>query len=196
LVRAAGRRAWLAALSFLLSGAALAQPRTDAPPARAQVCAGCHGDGGVSRTPGIPSIAGQPRIFLENLLVLVREGVRGTETMQKVMSGATDPEIIALAKHFAAQPPRAAPGKTDPPLARRGRQLAAKLRCGVCHLKDFSGQQQVPRLAGQREDYLLPVMRALRDNPPQGVDTQMSAVLYGVPDADLRALAHFLARRP
>jgi cytochrome c553 len=196
LVRAAGRRAWLAALSFLLSGAALAQPRTDAPPARVQVCAGCHGEGGVSRTPGIPSIAGQPRIFLENLLVLVREGVRGTETMQRIMSGATDPEIIALAKHYAAQPPRAAPGKTDPALAKRGRQLAAKLRCGVCHLKDFSGQQQVPRLAGQREDYLLPVMRALRDNPPPGVDTQMSAVLYGVPDADLRALAHFLARRP
>ena len=172
----------------------MAQPAGDTPPERVQVCTGCHGPDGVSRIPGIPSIAGQPKIFIENLLVLVREGVRGTETMQKIMNGATDREIIALAKHFSALPARAAPGATDGPLLKRGRVVAAKLRCGICHLKDFSGQQQIPRLAGQREDYLVPTMLAYRDNPPSGVDTQMSAVLYGVPDADIRALAHFLAR--
>jgi len=194
LVRPTGRRAGLAVLLFLLHGTAPAQPPGETLPERVQACTGCHGSDGVSRIPGIPSIAGQPKIFLENLLVLVREGVRGTETMQKIMHGATDREIIALAKHFSALPARRAPGATDAALVKRGRRVAAKLRCGICHLKDFSGQNQVPRLAGQREEYLVSIMVALRDKPPPGMDTQMSAALYGVSDADIRALAHYLAR--
>jgi cytochrome c553 len=37
-------------------------------------------------------------------------------------------------------------------------------------------------------------MSLFRDAPPPGGDTLMSAALYGVSDADIRALAHFLAR--
>ena len=187
-----GRWAWLAAL-FLLSGPVAGQTREPLA-ARVEACAGCHGEGGNSQTPGNPSIAGQPKIYIENLLVLVREGMRGSEAMQGVMRGMSDKEIIAVAKHFSAMPARAAPGETDSALAKRGRVLAAKLRCGICHLQDFSGQQQVPRLAGQREEYLVSIMLAFRDNPPPGVDTQMSAALYGISDADIRAMAHYLAR--
>jgi cytochrome c553 len=37
-------------------------------------------------------------------------------------------------------------------------------------------------------------MRAYRDGNRKGGDTIMAAALYGVSDADIRALAHFLAR--
>jgi cytochrome c553 len=37
-------------------------------------------------------------------------------------------------------------------------------------------------------------MRAYRDGKRTGGDTIMAATLYGVSDADIRALAHFLAR--
>jgi cytochrome c553 len=191
LKRTTGRWAWLAAL--LLSGAALAQP-PGAPGERVKVCAGCHGAGGNSPTPGVPSIAGQPRVFLENMLVLMREGLRGSAVMQGMVRGVSDQEIVALARHFSALPAHPAAGEADAALAKRGRQLVGKLRCSVCHLKDLSGQQQVPRLAAQREDYLVSTMTAFRDNPPPGADTQMTAVLFGVPDADIRALAHFLSR--
>lgn len=67
------------------------------------------------------------------------------------------------------------------------------MRCGVCHVPDFSGQNQVPRLAGQREDYLNAELRAYRNDERKGGDTMMASVLYGVSDADLKALAHFLA---
>jgi cytochrome c553 len=87
-----------------------------------------------------------------------------------------------------------ATGRADPVLMKQGDELAKKLRCGVCHLSDFRGQNQMPRLAGQREEYLLSEMRAYRDNKRPGGDTQMSAVLYGVTDADISALAHLLAR--
>jgi cytochrome c553 len=61
-------------------------------------------------------------------------------------------------------------------------------------LPDFSGRAQIPRLAAQREEYLDDIMRTFRDAPPPGSDTLMNAALYGVSDADIRAMAHFLAR--
>jgi cytochrome c553 len=190
--RCAGRWAWLAAL--LLSCAAHGQ-LPEALAERVKSCAACHGADGNSPTTGVPSIAGQPRVFLETQLVLTREGMRGAEVMQGLLRGLKDPEIIAIAKHFAELPARAAPtGATDAALVKRGRRLAAKLRCGICHLKDYSGQQQIPRLAGQREEYLRDTLIAFRDHPRPGGDTQMSAVLYGVSNDDIKALAHFLAR--
>jgi cytochrome c553 len=39
-------------------------------------------------------------------------------------------------------------------------------------------------------------MLAYRDNRRAGGDTIMAAALYGVPDADIRALAHYLSRLP
>jgi cytochrome c553 len=82
----------------------------------------------------------------------------------------------------------------DTGLAKTGSQKAKELRCGVCHLSDFRGQNQIPRLAGQREAYLEAEMRAYRDGKRTGGDTIMAAVLYGVSDADIKALAHFLSR--
>lgn len=188
----AGRRAWLAAL-FVIAGPAFGQS-PGALAERLKGCAACHGADGNSQLSGVPSIAGQPKVFLETQLVLTREGLRGTAVMQNVVRGLRDPEITAIATHFAALPARAAPGRTDAALAKRGQQLAGKHRCGICHVKDFRGQQQVPALAGQREEYLVSIMIAFRDNPPPGSDTQMSAALYGVSDADIAAMAHFLAR--
>ena len=68
--------------------------------------------------------------------------------------------------------------------------------CGSCHLPDYRGQQQVPRLANQPEDYLVAAMKAYRDNKRTGTDTSMNAVLYRVSDSDIQALAHFLAHQP
>ena len=67
--------------------------------------------------------------------------------------------------------------------------------CGSCHLPDYRGQRQVPRLANQREDYLVAAMKAYRDNKRAGTDTSMNAVLYRVRDGDIQALAHYLAHQ-
>ena len=71
---------------------------------RAQLCAACHGDDGNSTNPQIPSIAGQPKLFLENQLILFREELRKSEQMAPVVKGMKDPEIIKLAEHFSKLP--------------------------------------------------------------------------------------------
>ena len=162
-----------------------------------EICITCHGPGGNSASPAIPSIAGQPKLFIENQLVLIREELRPSPQMLPVVKGMNDAEITRLAEHFSKLPAKSAEtGKADPRLAQRAIERARVLRCGACHLADFKGQKQVPRLAAQREEYLAAEMRAYRDNKRKGGDTIMAAALYGVSDADIDALAHFMSRLP
>ena len=187
-----GRRAgrWALATALFLVFAASAQDRL-------ALCAGCHGADGNSTVAGTPSLAGQPKVFLETQLVLFREELRRSPQMRPAVAGLTDREITRLADHYSRLHARGAPdGPADPAQVNRGKALAQNLHCGSCHLPDFRGQKQMPRLAAQREDYLVESMLAYRDNRRSGGDTIMAAALYGVSDADIRALAHYLARLP
>ena len=187
-------RRWRALLfaTFFFSSASIAAPSAGA----IAGCEACHGKGGNSQTPATPSIAGQPATFLVNQLIFFREGLRASPVMQGVAKGIKDKEATELAEHFAASPVQVvSPGAAEPKLEARGRQLVEAMHCGQCHLPTFRGRAQMPRLAGQREDYLVETMRAYRDGKRTGADTTMSEVLYGVGDADIRALGHFLARR-
>jgi cytochrome c553 len=160
---------------------------------RIQQCGFCHGEDGNSKTKNLPSLAGQPEFFILNQLFLMREGVRVVETMTPYVRDLKDVEIEALARHFAAQEPKAAEEKPDPELSRRGRELAIGLRCASCHLPNLAGRQQMPRLARQRVDYLIYSMKEFRDNKRSGADTLMSNVVAGLSDEDLTALAHYAA---
>lgn len=197
-VALSSRRGWkrgplLLAALFLSPLAAFAQ--APAAPEKVKLCETCHGPGGNSTTPMIPSIAGQPVPFLENQLVYFREQLRHAPVMQGIAQGMKDEEIVALARHFAAQK-AAVVEKTpaDGALAARAAAIAGERHCGQCHLERFQGREQMPRLAGQREDYLFDTMKAQRDGTRTGADTTMTEVLGGLSDADLKALAHHLAR--
>lgn len=187
-------RRWRAAVAgfVLAAGGALAQAQP-APP-QAALCMACHGPQGNSQIPTTPSLAGQPKLFIENQLVLIREGLRVVPEMKGMLDGMKDAEIVALAGFFAAQKPvAAATGTANDATYARGQALAQRMLCGSCHLPDFSGREQIPRLAGQHETFLLQSMKEFRDRPGPGRDTIMAASLYGLKDNDLADLAHFLA---
>jgi cytochrome c553 len=183
-----------AALLWLATGATGAFAQSIAP--RLAQCAACHGADGNSQIKDFPSLAGQPRVFLENQLVMIREGMRDIPAMKGSLDGVSDADITALAQHYASLPVKSTPGPQNTAWLERGRQLASDMRCGICHLPNYQGREQMPRLAGQREDYLLHSMRQFRSNQAVGRDTLMAAALYGVSDQDLQAMAHFLARTP
>ena len=181
-----GRWALLAALFI---SAAHAQA-----PASTASCAACHGPDGNSAIAGTPSIAGQPKIFLENYLVMTREGIRGTPVMQALLKGVPDTSIVAMAKHFSALKATGLKEPVDQKLFNRGKDIAAKNRCASCHEKSYHGREQMPRLAGQREEFLAEVMLQYRQNKRAGGDTIMAASLYGIAEADFKALAHYFSR--
>lgn len=164
-----------------------------AAPERAEFCGACHGERGISEMENIPSLAGQPEVFLTLQMILFREGIRRTEAMNAAMDGVADSEIEALARWFAALPAPTPPAGADAERVARGKALSAEHRCGVCHLPDYAGQNQVPRLAGQRQDYLLHAMLDYQAGTRQGTDTTMQGVLHALSAGDLGDLAHYLA---
>lgn len=163
------------------------------PPQRLELCEACHGPQGNSSNPRIPALAGQPKIFLENQLVLIREGLRDIAQMKGTLDGLADADLTVLAQYFAAQTPQPPVGAVDTVRFERGRALAHSMLCGTCHLPDYKGREQMPRLAGQHERFLRTVMEEYRDHPGPGRDTVMTNALYGLKDEHLDDLAHFLA---
>lgn len=162
-------------------------------PQRLELCVACHGPQGNSTNPQIPSLAGQPKIFLENQLVLIREGLRDIPQMKGSLDGLQDADLTVLAQYFAAQTPRPPVGPVEAERYARGQALARSMLCGTCHLGNYEGREQIPRLAGQHERFLREVMEEYRDKPGPGRDTAMSAALYGLNNQHLDDLAHFLA---
>jgi cytochrome c553 len=159
-----------------------------------KVCSACHGNDGNSVMVGSPSLAGQPKVFIEHQLVMIREGLREIAMMKGQLNGISDAQIVAIAKHYSALPVQSEPGERNLVLYDRGQLLAKQALCGTCHLPNYVGREQIPRLAAQREDYLLHTMRQFKNNQATGRDTIMAASLHGIPDDDLKALAHYFAQ--
>jgi cytochrome c553 len=194
----------LLAPAFLASGAAFAQAGAqDAAVARGAAvaeernCGACHGARGVSATAPIPSLAGQQREFVALQLVLFREGLRDVPPMMAASEGLTDQQVEDLGAYFASLPHAPPPDRArrNVGLYNTGAALANRLRCGVCHVPALTGQAQVPRIAGQREDFLAATLRAYRDDIRRGTDTQMNAAVQGLRNSDLDAIAHYVSQR-
>jgi len=202
---ATARKAVAFFVTTLALSPALAQAQAPAPqpttaaspaasPAQIAMCGACHGANGNSALALSPSLAGQPKVFLENTLILIREGLRQIAPMQGLLNGVSDAEIVALADHYSRQPAVAQETPRDDAAFRRGEAIAGRALCGTCHLPNYAGQQQMPRLAAQREDYLVQSMREFRDNKAQGRDTMMNGVLRGFSDRDIADMAHYFAQ--
>ena len=183
--------ALLLAAALAFSGEAVAQTLTL--PERIEQCGTCHGDDGNSKLENIPSLAGQPSFFTLNQLILMREGVRKVEAMTPFVKDLKDAEIQALADHYEKLPAKPSEEKVDPALAERGAKIAAQRRCESCHLPTLAGQQQMPRLAKQRIDYMIHAMKQYLSDSRSGADTAMTASIFGLRDDELAALAHWAA---
>lgn len=181
-------------LSCMAMTAAVAQNGEKAAvPARAAACAACHGKDGNSTIANIPSLAGQPQVFLEQQLIVIREGLRVIPAMQGLLDGVPDEEITALAQYYADLPVSPPTSSRREEQFARGKTLADTKQCASCHLPSYAGREQMPRLAGQREDYLVHSMREFHRGTAVGRDTVMAGALYGLSDQDLQDLAHYLA---
>ncbi len=162
---------------------------------RIALCSGCHGEDGNSKLEKIPSLAGQPAFFILNELFLMREGVRKVDAMASFVKELTDEDLDGLSKHYAALPAKASDEPVDPALAKKGAAIAAQRGCASCHLPTLAGQQQMPRIAKQRIDYLIASLMSYRQGQRPGADTAMSANVAGASDDDIKALAHYAASK-
>jgi cytochrome c553 len=166
-----------------------------APPEKLEPCLACHGAEGQSEIENVPSLGGQPSKYVLIQLFMFREGLRSVEPMTELTKGWSDADLQQAADFIAALPPPKPPADpADPARLERARALVELNHCNVCHRSDFSGQENVPRLAGQREDYLLKALREYKSGARHGYEPTMAEVLQPTDDAQLVEFAYYLSR--
>jgi cytochrome c553 len=157
-------------------------------------CAACHGDDGRSKDPKIPHIGGQPKLFVMYQLFFYREGRRKSEEMNIIAKKLTDADLDAIATHVSRLPPAPPPpGPIDEAKFKRGAEIASRRQCASCHNDDYSGREQMPRLAGQHEAYTIQAFQDYRAGKRVGTQAAMAEAVRGLDDEAFAALAHFLA---
>lgn len=181
----------LATLIVLLGASAQAETLTE----RAAPCLACHGESGQSQTPEVPSLGGQPAPYLLIQLYLFREKQRTVEIMNEMTKSFTDDDLRAFSDFIAKlQQPKPPADTGDPQRMQTARALIEQHRCNACHTLDLSGRENIPRIADQREDYLVKTLREYKDNTRHGYDGVMAEVLAPVNDQQIVELAYYIAR--
>jgi cytochrome c553 len=161
---------------------------------KAELCAGCHGDNGISQMENIPSLAGQPDQFIQWQLVYFRAGARKNEQMQPIVEQLNNDDIRNLGAYFAQLAPPKAPADDNPDLSKKGAQAAVGRRCASCHTDSFAGTKAVARVAGQRQEYLLKALHDYKSGVRSGGgQAAMADVAYPLSEEEIEALAHYLA---
>jgi cytochrome c553 len=163
-----------------------------------ETCAACHGDNGISPNQEVPSLAAQPDIFTQWQLVYMRDGTRKVQAMEEVVKTMTDSDIRFYGAYFAALPPpvpdHAKPNDTE---SAEVLNLIKPRRCANCHDDTFAGKGEMPRLAGQREDYLAKAFRDYRSNARRGRgQAVMVEMVSTLTENDIKVLAEYLSRLP
>jgi cytochrome c553 len=162
---------------------------------RAAPCFACHGEHGQSETENIPSLGGQQAPYALIQLFMFREKLRTFEPMNEMTKAFSDDDLRAFSDFIGKLPKPNPPADTgDPARLQRAQALVQQNHCNSCHNADFSGNDNVPRIADQREDYLLKTMREYKDNTRHGYDGTMAEVLQPVTAEQIADLAYFLAR--
>lgn len=164
---------------------------------RATPCFACHGENGQSQTEITPSLGAQQRPYVLIQLYMFREKLRDFTPMNDAAKGLSNDDLRNISDLIGDLPmPQPVNDVGDPVRLRRANALVQQHHCNSCHNSDFSGRDNVPRIAHQREDYLAKTMREYKTSSRHGYDGTMAEVLAPITDEQIGDLAYYLARVP
>jgi len=162
---------------------------------RAVTCFACHGEHGQSEMENTPSLGGQQSAYALIQLFMFREKLRTFDPMNEMTKSFTDDDLQKFSDFIAKLPKPQPPAEVgDPARMEKGLALARQHRCNSCHNADFSGKDNIPRLANQREDYLAKTLSEYKDNSRHGYDATMAEVMQPVTKEQIADLAYYIAR--
>lgn len=157
--------------------------------AAAEGCSSCHGETGVTSTPGSPSLVGLDPRYFAAAMAAYKSGARKHEMMQGFAKDLKDAEVQALALFYALQKPAKAETKAEGDAA-AGK--AAASACSSCHGDTgASSNPATPSIAGQDAEYIATATRAYRDGSRK--DEAMKAPAAALDDKALANVAAYFA---
>lgn len=171
----------------------------------AQSCNECHGQGGVSQEPDVPTIAGMSAFVLEDYLLTYQDEARpchetkyrsgDTErpatTMCQIADELSEDEVTAIAEHFAAQTFEPAAQEFDAALAAEGASIHRR-DCEKCHTDQASNpEDDAGVMAGQWMPYLRQVFEDYASGERPFAEDKMQEKFEQLSAEEKEALIHF-----
>ncbi|WP_189466857.1 c-type cytochrome [Litchfieldella qijiaojingensis] len=199
-------RKLLASLAMTLSAIGVAHAQMEGDPAagreKAQTCAACHGQQGISPSGTFPNLAGQQASYLAKQIMDIRDGERNVPQMAGQVDDFSDQDAWDVAAFFSQQDPNLGQANPDEELVEHGRELyrAGDMAkgipaCAACHTPtgEGIGTAVYPALSGQHREYVVSTLQAFasgeRSNDPNAIMQDIAAKMS---DTDMEAVANYV----
>ncbi len=168
---------------------------------KASLCIGCHGADGNSANPDWPKLAGQGEGYLAKQITDFKTGDRKDGTMNAMVGGLSDTDIVNVAAFFASNKIKGGTASKESlelgkKLYRGGDASRGIAACASCHGPSGAGNPaaKFPALAGQHAKY---TMKALKDFSLSKRTNDQASMMRGVADklkdSEMKAVAEFIA---
>lgn len=173
------------------SAAAFKPDPVEAGKAAAKACGGCHGEKGVSKIAGIPSLVGLDPKYLVSAMQAYKSGRRNNNVMKAMLANVSDDNFKNIALFYALQKPARA---LTPSPGDQAAGKAAAAACAGCHGDTGVSTSPVnPSLAGQDAKYLATALADYKNGTR--TDDTMKGMVSGLDDAARKNLAAFFANQ-
>ena len=182
----------LLALCFLLPASSFAQDAV-AGKEKAIVCGACHGVDGNSTIAQLPILAGQNARYIYLQLRDFNKKRRQDPMMSPMAANLSAKDMLDLAAYYSLQKPNRQNARGDAAKIDEGRKIADAALCPMCHLGGFSGQNEIPRVAGQHYDYIKKQLLAFKARERTNDAGSMTAYMNDVTNEQIEALAAYIA---
>jgi cytochrome c553 len=159
---------------------------------KATACAACHGADGNAVAPNFPNLAGQTWRYTYVQLRDFKEGRRKDPVMSPMAAPLSRQDMIDIANYFAAQQQKPSTFKVDEAKVKLGKAKADEALCAMCHLGGFSGQNEIPRVAGQQYDYIVKQLNDFKARTRTNDAGNMTSVAQTLSESDIVNLAQYM----
>ncbi|MCG7911858.1 MAG: hypothetical protein B6D70_08360 [gamma proteobacterium symbiont of Stewartia floridana] len=158
---------------------------------RTVLCNTCHGTDGMATQPLTPNLAGQNPVYIVDQFQRFGDGRRNDYLMSNLAKTFTLEDKIKIAIYYAEMDMKLS-GGGKPELMQKGKQIYKEV-CVECHGDNGRGQEGYARLAGQRYDYVVKMLKEFRDRTGKRTNVWMTGVAIRLNDQDMEAVATYLA---
>jgi cytochrome c553 len=143
--------------------------------------------------PGIPSLAAQNSRYIYLQLRDFQEGRRSNDMMTPMTAGLSKDDMREIADYYSKQKLSSKGFKADAEKAKLGKAKADETLCAMCHLGEFVGQNEIPKVAGQNYDYVVKSLTDFKAKTRTNDAGNMTSVASTLSAADIENLAHYIA---
>src|ERR1700745_1042155 len=113
--------------------------------------------------------------------------------MEPTAQSQSSEDMLALADYYSKQTPTPTGFKADPAKGNAGARKPHEVLCTMCPSGGFSGQNEIPKVAGQHYAYIKKQLNDFKARHRTNDAGNMTSVASTLSESDIENLAQYIA---